>query len=161
MILLSCNAEKRAAEKKAPLCKGSSRVSGWGIVFILDHYLIALANSRKWHKISCPLFLLMAQGSKEKAIKKKTPFRKGYSPLHPRHPLKKVDENFQCLCHQYNKIKSFHGSGELSVKASLEKITHYAVFTAQTNHYVPKKFFSQESFWLHLFSKRWKKKKHD
>ena len=44
--------------------------------------------------------------------------------------LKKLEQNFQKLCLQYNKIKSFHGSGELSVKASLEKITHYAVFTA-------------------------------
>jgi len=59
---------------------------------------------------------------REKLSKRETPFWKGYSPLHPRHLLKKVDENFQCLCLQYNKIKSFHGSDELSVKASLEKL---------------------------------------
>jgi hypothetical protein len=39
-------------------------------------------------------------------------------------------------------------------KASLEKITYYAVFTAQTNPYVPKKFFSQEVFWAPFFQKR-------
>jgi hypothetical protein len=35
---------------------------------------------------------------------------------------KRSIKNFQWLCVQYNKIKSFHGSDELSVKASLEKL---------------------------------------
>ena len=67
--------------------------------------------------------------------------------------LKKLEQNFQKLCMQYNKIKSFHGSDELSVKASLEKITHYAVFTAQTNLDVLKNFFAG-SFFGTFFSKK-------
>jgi hypothetical protein len=55
---------------------------------------ISKSVAAELHKTPCPLFLLISQGSKEKANKKKKPFWKGYSPLHPRHLLKKVDENF-------------------------------------------------------------------
>jgi len=76
-----------------------------------------------------PAFLFDAKGAKRKAKQKRNTV-KGFRSLRRATAvssaaldklLKKLEQNFRCLCQQYNKIKSFHGSGELSVKATLEK----------------------------------------
>ena len=51
--------------------KGAPARAGEGLFFILDHYLIALENSRKRHKSSCPLFSLTQKVQREKLSNEK------------------------------------------------------------------------------------------
>ena len=60
----------------------------------VKNIVVSVANA--WRASDTPCFFLFPPRlhRPQDAPRRKSPFRKGYSPLHPRHLLKKVDENF-------------------------------------------------------------------
>ena len=109
-------------ENRLPCVKGAPAWAGEGLFFILDHHFIALANSRKQHKTSCPLFSFTQKVKREKLRKEKHRFGRATRPSTLATFWKRWTKTFNDYVCDIIKIKSVLGSDELSENTTLEKL---------------------------------------